>query len=78
MDKRRFFAKYNSTDHQLSAVSTYILTWRELVRSFDVTNDLNFGLSRVRNPDKKCVKRPVNRLKTDEKRIPICLDRKVK
>ena len=32
----------------------------------------------IRNPDRKYVKRPINRIITDEKKVPIFLDRKIK
>ena len=51
---------------------------RDFVRNFDVMIDLNNGLIRIRNPDRKYVKRPINRIITDEKKVPIFLDRKVK
>ena len=40
--------------------------------------DLNNGLIRIRNPDRKFVKKTINRIITDENKIPIFLDRKVK
>ena len=40
--------------------------------------DLNNGLIRIRNPDRKYVKKPVIRIITDENKVPIFLDRKVK
>ena len=39
--------------------------------------DLNNGLIRTRNPDRNYVKKPVNRIITDENKVPIFLDRKV-
>ena len=39
--------------------------------------DLNKGLIRVRNPDRKYVKKPGSRIITDENKVPIFLDRKV-
>ena len=51
---------------------------RDFVRNFDVMIDLNNGLIRIRNPDRKFVKRPINRIITDENKLPIFLDRKVK
>ena len=51
---------------------------RDFVRNFDVMIDLNNGLIRIRNPDRKYVKRPINRILTDEKKVPVFLDRKVK
>ena len=44
----------------------------------DLMIDLNNGLIRIRNPDRKYVKKPINRKITDEKKVPIFLDRKVK
>ena len=51
---------------------------RDFVRNFDVMVDLNNGLIRIRNPDRKYVKKPINRLITDKNKVPIFLDRKVK
>ena len=51
---------------------------RDFVRNFDVMIDLNNGLIRIRNPDRKYVKRPINRIITDENKVPVFLDRKVK
>ena len=55
----------------------YILG-RDFVRNFDVMIDLSNGLIRIRNPNRKYVKKPINRIKTDKNKIPIFLDRKVK
>ena len=49
-------------------VSDQLLLSGNFVRNFDVTIDLNNGLIRIRNPNGKYVKRPVNRTITDEKR----------
>ena len=51
---------------------------RVFFSNFDVMIDLNTGLIRIRNSDSKYVKRPVNRIITDENKIPIFLNRKVK
>ena len=40
--------------------------------------DLNNGLIRIRNPDRKYVKKPIKIIITDENKVPIFLDRKVK
>ena len=37
--------------------------------------DLNNGLIRIRNLDRKFVKKPINRIITDENKVPIFLDR---
>ena len=51
---------------------------RDFVRNFDVMIDLNNGLIIIRNPDQKYVKKPINRIITDENEVPNFLDRKVK
>ena len=51
---------------------------RDFVRNFDVMIDLNNGLIKIRNPDWKYVKKPINRIITDENKVPIFLDRKIK
>ena len=43
---------------------------RDFVRNFDVMIDLNNGLIRIRNPDRKYVKKPINRIITDENKVP--------
>ena len=58
--------------------SNQFILGRDFVRSFDVMIDLNNGLIRIRNPDRKYVKKPINRIITDENELPIFLDRKVK
>ena len=42
---------------------------RDFVRNFGVMIDLNNGLIRIRNPDRKYVKRPINRIITDENKV---------
>ena len=51
---------------------------RNFLRNFDVMIDLKNGLIRIRNPNWKYVKKPINRITTDENKVPIFLDRKVK
>ena len=58
--------------------SDQFILGRDFVRNFDVTIDLKNGLIRFRNPDRKYVKRPNNRIITDEIKVPIYSDRKVK
>ena len=50
----------------------------DFVRNFEVMVDLNNGLIRIRNQDRKYVKKPIKRIITDENNVPIFLDRKVK
>ena len=47
---------------------------RDFVRNFDVNIDLNNGVIRIRNPDRKYVKKPINRIITDENKVPFFLD----
>ena len=58
--------------------SDQIILGRDFVRNFDVMIDLNNGLIRIRNPDRKYVNKPINGIITDKKKVPIFLDRKVK
>ena len=51
---------------------------RDFFRNFDVVIDWNNGLIRIRNPDRKYVKKPIKKTITDENKVPIFLDRKVK
>ena len=46
---------------------------RDFVRNFDVMIDLNNnnGLIRIMNPDRKYVRKPINRIITDENKVPI-------
>ena len=58
--------------------SDQFILGRNFFRNFDVMIDLNNGLIRIRNPDRKYVKKPINRIITDKNKVPIFLDRKVK
>ena len=58
--------------------SDQFILGQDFVRNFDMRVDLNDGLIKIRNPDREYVKRPVNRILTDEKNLPTFLDRKVK
>ena len=42
---------------------------RDSVRKFDVMIDLNNGLIGIRNPDRKYVKKPIDRIITDENKV---------
>ena len=58
--------------------SDQFILGRDFVRNFDVMIDLNNGLITIRNPDRKYVKKPIDRIVSDENKVPIALDRKVK
>ena len=51
--------------------SDQFILGRNFVRNFDVMIDLSNGLIRIRNPVRKYVKRPINRIITDESMMPI-------
>ena len=58
--------------------SDHFILGRDFVRNFDVMIDLNNGLTRIRNPDRKYVKKTIIRIITGENKVPNFLDRKVK
>ena len=58
--------------------SDQFILGRDFVWSFDVMIDLNNDLIGIRNPHWKYVKKPINRIITDENNVPIFFDRKVK
>ena len=51
---------------------------RDFFTNFDLTIDMNSGLNRIKNPDRKYLKEPINRIKTDGNKIPIFSDRRIK
>ena len=51
--------------------SDQFILGREFVRKFDVMIDLKNELIRIRNPDRNYVRQPVNRIITDESKVPI-------
>ena len=51
---------------------------RDFVRNFDVTIDLNDGLIRIKDPERKYEKRPLNKILINQAKVPIFLDRKVR
>ena len=51
--------------------SDQFILGRDFVRNFDVMIALNNGLIRIRNPDRKYVKKPINRILTKKNKVPI-------
>ena len=51
---------------------------RVFVRNFDVTIDLNDGLIRIKDPERKYEKKPLNKILINQAKVPIFLDRKVR
>ena len=57
---------------------TQFILGRDFVRNFDVTIDLNDGLIRIKDPERKYEKRPLNKILINQAKVPIFLDRKVR
>ena len=51
---------------------------RDFVRNFDVTIDLSDRLIRIKDPEKKYEKKPLNKILNNQAMVPIFLDRKVR
>ena len=58
--------------------SDQFILGRDFVRNFDVTIDLNDGLIRIKDPERKYEKKPHNKILINQAGVPIFLDRKVK
>ena len=58
--------------------SDQLILGRDFVRNFDVTIDLNDGLIRIKDPERKYEKRPFNKILINQAKVPIFLDRKVR
>ena len=57
--------------------SDQFILGRDFVRNFDVTIDLNDGLIRIKDPERKYEKNPLNKILINQAKVPIFLDRKV-
>ena len=58
--------------------SDQFILGRDFVRKFDVTIDLNDGLIRIKDPERKYEKKPLNEILINQAKVPIFLDRKNK
>ena len=58
--------------------SDQFILGRDFVRNFDVTIDLNDGLIRIKDTERKYEKRPLNKVLINQAKVPIFLDRKVR
>ena len=58
--------------------SDQFILGRDFVRNFDVTIDLNGGLIRIKEPERKYEKKPLNKILINQAKVPIFLDRKVR
>ena len=58
--------------------SDQFILGRDFVRNFDVTIDLNDGVIRIKDPERKYEKKPLNKILINEAKVPTFLDRKVR
>ena len=58
--------------------SDQFILGRDFVRNFDVMIDLNDGLIRIKDPERKYEKKPLNMILINQAKVPIFLDRKVR
>ena len=58
--------------------SDQFILGRDFARNFDVTVDLNDGLIRIRDPERKYEKKRTNQILINQAKVPIFLDRKVR
>ena len=58
--------------------SDQFILGRDFVRNFDVTIDLNDGLIRIKDPERKFEKKLLNKILINQAKMPIFLDRKVR
>ena len=58
--------------------SDQFILGRDFVRNFDVTIDLKDGLVRIKDPERKYEKKPLNKILINQAKVPIFLDRKVR
>ena len=58
--------------------SDQFILGRDFVRNFDVTIDLNDGLIKIKDPERKYEKKPLNKILINQAKVPIFLDQKVR
>ena len=58
--------------------SDQFILGRGFVCNFDATIDLNDGLIRIKDPERKYEKKPLNKILINQAKVPIFLDRKVR
>ena len=51
---------------------------RDFAGNFDVTIDLNDGLIRIKDPERKYENKPLNKILINLAKVPIFLDRKIR
>ena len=58
--------------------SDQFILGRDFVRNLNVTINLNDGLIRIKDPERKYEKKPLNKILINQAMVPIFLDRKVR
>ena len=58
--------------------SDQFILGRDFVRNFNVTIDLNDGLIRIKDPERKYEKKSLKKILINQAKVPIFLDRKVR
>ena len=58
--------------------SDQIILGRDFIRNFDVIIDLNNGMFRIRNPERKYVIKPVSLIMANVNKAPVFLSRRVR
>ena len=58
--------------------SDQFILGRDFVRNFDVTIDLNNGLIRIKDTERKYEKKPLNKILINQAKVPIFLDQKMR
>ena len=58
--------------------SDQFILGRDFMRNFDVTVDLNDGLIRIKDSERKHEKKPINKILINHAKVPIFLNRKVR
>ena len=58
--------------------SCHFIIGRDFFSKFDVTNDLNKAMFRIRNPERRYVIKPVNLIMANENKSPVFLSKRVR
>ena len=58
--------------------SNQFILGKDFVRNFDLTVDLNDGLIRIKDPERKYEKKPINKIRINHAKVPIFLNSNVR
>ena len=58
--------------------SDQLILVHDFVRNFDVTIDLKHGLIPIKDPERKCEKKPINKILINPAKVSVFLDQKVR